>query len=52
VIRFGGASQEPSTETMPYTKTKAQLAADKATLDKAASEKAPSEKAPSEKLEV
>ena len=45
VIRFGGASQEPSTQTMPYTKTKAQLAADKATLDKAASEKAPSEKA-------
>jgi hypothetical protein len=29
VIRFGGASQEPSTQTMPYTKTKAQLAADK-----------------------
>jgi len=29
VIRFGGASQKPSTQTMPYTKTKAQLAADK-----------------------
>ena len=29
VIRFGGASQEPSTQTMPDTKTKAQLAADK-----------------------
>ena len=29
VIRFGGASQEPSTQTMPYTKTKAQLAPDK-----------------------
>jgi len=28
VIRFGGARQEPSTQTMPYTKTKAQLAAD------------------------
>ena len=29
VIRFGGSSQEPSTQTMPYTKTKAQLAPDK-----------------------
>lgn len=29
VIRFGGASQKPSSQTMPYTKTKAQLAADK-----------------------
>ena len=36
VIRFGGARQEPSTQTMPYTKTKAQLAADKAAADKAA----------------
>ena len=29
VIRFGGAQQAPSTETMPYTKTKAQLSSDK-----------------------
>jgi hypothetical protein len=29
VIRFGGARQEPSTQTMPYTKTRAQLAAEK-----------------------
>jgi hypothetical protein len=34
VIRFGGASQEPSTQTMPYTKTKAQLAADKVAATK------------------
>jgi hypothetical protein len=40
VIRFGGARQEPSTQTMPYTKTKAQLAADKAAADKAAADKA------------
>ena len=26
VIRFGGARQEPSTQTIPYTKTRAQLA--------------------------
>jgi hypothetical protein len=36
VIRFGGARQEPSTQSMPYTKTRAQLAADKAAADKAA----------------
>jgi hypothetical protein len=34
VIRFGGASQEPSTQTMPYTKTKAQLAVDKVAATK------------------
>ena len=34
VIRFGGARQEPSTQTMPYTKTRAQLAADKVTATK------------------
>jgi hypothetical protein len=28
VIRFGGAKQAPSTETLPYTKTRAQLAAE------------------------
>jgi len=30
VIRFGGSKQSPSTQTMPYTKTKAQLAIDNA----------------------
>jgi hypothetical protein len=34
VIRFGGARQEPSTETMLYTKTRAQLAAEKAVASK------------------
>jgi hypothetical protein len=34
VIRFGGARQEPSTQTMPYTKTRAQLAADKVVATK------------------
>jgi len=34
VIRFGGARQEPSTQTMPYTKTRAQLAADKVAATK------------------
>ncbi len=34
VIRFGGAQQAPSTQTMPYRKTKAQLVLDKATADK------------------
>jgi Domain of unknown function (DUF3472) len=34
VIRFGGASQEPSTQTMPYRKTKAQLTADKVAATK------------------
>jgi hypothetical protein len=34
VIRFGGASQEPSTQTMPYTKTKTQLAVDKVAATK------------------
>ena len=29
VIRFGGAKQPPSTETLPFTKTRAQLAAEK-----------------------
>jgi translation initiation factor IF-2 len=29
VIRFGGAKQDPSTETLPFTKTRAQLAAEK-----------------------
>jgi hypothetical protein len=28
IIRFGGAKQEPSTQTMPYTKTRAQLASE------------------------
>lgn len=36
VIRFGGAQQAPSTQTMPYSKTRAQLALDKAAADKAA----------------
>ena len=34
IIRFGGAQQAPSTQTMPYRKTKAQLVLDKATEDK------------------
>jgi hypothetical protein len=34
VIRFGGARQEPSTQTMPYTKTRAQLAAEKVAATK------------------
>jgi len=34
VIRFGGERQEPSTQTMPYTKTRAQLAADKVAATK------------------
>jgi hypothetical protein len=34
VIRFGGAQQSPSTQTMPYTKTKAQLAVGKSAVDK------------------
>jgi hypothetical protein len=33
VIRFGGAKQDPSTETLPYTKTKVQLAAEKAAAE-------------------
>jgi hypothetical protein len=36
VIRFGGAKQSPSTQTMPYTKTKAQLAIDKASENSSA----------------
>ena len=39
VIRFGGASQEPSTQSMPYTKTRAQLATDKAVAEKATATK-------------
>ncbi len=34
IIRFGGAQQAPSTQTMPYTKTKVQFALDKAAADK------------------
>jgi hypothetical protein len=34
VIRFGGARQEPSTQTMPYTKTRVQLAAEKVAATK------------------
>ena len=49
VIRFGGARQESSTQTMPYTKTKAQLAADKAAADKAAADKAAADKAAADK---
>ncbi len=33
IIRFGGAMQSPSTETMPFTKTKAQLASDRAAAE-------------------
>jgi hypothetical protein len=36
VIRFGGAQQAPSTQTMPFTKTRAQLAIEQAAADKAA----------------
>jgi Domain of unknown function (DUF3472) len=50
VIRFGGVQQAPSTQTMPYTKTKAQLAADKAAADKAAADKAAADKAAAELL--
>ena len=45
VIRFGGPQQAPSTQTMPYTKTRAQIAADKAAADKAAADKAAADKA-------
>ena len=34
VIRFGGSQQSPSTQNMPFVKTKAQIAADKAAADK------------------
>jgi hypothetical protein len=33
VIRFGGARQDPSTQTMPYTKTRSQLAGEKAAAE-------------------
>ena len=33
IIRFGGAQQAPSTQTMPYIKTKVQLAAEKAAAE-------------------
>jgi membrane protein involved in colicin uptake len=49
VIRFGGSQQAASTQEMPFTKTKAQLAAEKAAAEKAAAEKAAAEKAAAEK---
>ena len=52
VMRFGGPSQTPSTESMPFTKTKAQLAADKAAADKAAADKAAADKAAVDVLAV
>ena len=40
VIRFGGVQQAPSTETLPYTKTRAQLASDKAAAELKAKQEA------------
>lgn len=39
VIRFGGASQLPSTQNMPFKKSRAQLAAEKDAADKAEKDK-------------
>jgi hypothetical protein len=49
VIRFGGARQEPSTETMPYRKTRVQLAADKAAADLLAQQSNPKPKSTTQK---